>query len=245
MSETSNMTDTFPQATPHGEIQQIFDDVFFVTGSVVMLPGMQVSRNMIILREHGALTLISPLRLSSDGMAQLDQLGRVENIVQLGAYHLGAHNGLDDRFYVERYDAKLWMLEGMAHKAGLKADHILKPGGPMPVCGADLFVYESSSRPEAMVLLNRDGGILISADSLQNWVAVDPYFSEMAGERMTQAGFIRPANIGPEWRRVCQPDASEFAKVTALDFAHLLPSHGVPLLHDAKAQFEKTFADLL
>ena len=29
----------YPPATPHGEIKEIFEDVFFVTGSVVMAPG--------------------------------------------------------------------------------------------------------------------------------------------------------------------------------------------------------------
>lgn len=77
----------FPAQTPHSEIQEIFPDVFFVTGSVDMMPGIRISRSMTILRDGDALTLISPIRLDEAGLKALDALGRVENIVKLGAYH--------------------------------------------------------------------------------------------------------------------------------------------------------------
>ncbi len=236
------MQSDFPAATPHGEIRQIFEDVFTVTGSVMMAPEMQISRNMIILREGDALTLISTVRLNEEGLKALDALGRVENIVKLGAYHLGAHNGLDDPFYAHRYAPKLWALGGMEHRNGLETTHILRPGGDMPVGQASLFTYDSSKMPEGMLLLHKEGGILVSADSLQNWAEVDAFFSESAATRMQQAGFIQPANIGPEWLRVCQPEPQEFANVAELDFVHLMPSHGTPILNTAKEEFKHTFS---
>jgi len=238
------MSNSFPPATAHGEIREIFEDVFFVTGSVLMVPGMQLSRNMIILREGDELTLVSTVRLDEEGLKSLDALGQVKNIVKLGAYHLGAHNGLDDPFYVDRYSAKLWALEGMAHNAGFQTTNLLRTGEEMPVRDASLFVYESSKMPEGMLLLEKNNGILIAADSLQNWAKTDEYFSELAATRLTQAGFIKPANIGPEWLRTCQPQPADFAKVLQLEFAHLLPSHGSPILKEAKAQFTHTFRTL-
>jgi hypothetical protein len=239
------MSTDFPKATPHGEIREIFEDVFTVTGSVMMVPQVQISRNMIILREGEALTLISTIRLNEEGLAALDALGRVENIVKLGAYHLGVHNGLDDPFYVDRYGADLWALDGMEHRDGLKTTHILRPGGDMPVSQSSLFTYESSNMPEGMLLVHKEGGLLISADSLQNWAVADEFFSEVAATRMQQAGFIQPANIGPEWLRVCQPEPQEFAKVVELDFAHLLPSHGSPILNTANEEFKAAFTKQL
>ena len=231
----------FPSATPHGEITEVFPDVFHVTGSVDMAPGMRISRAMTILRDRDALTLISPIRLSDEGLAALDELGRVENIVKLGGYHLGAQNGLDDPFYVDRYGAKLWALDGMEHKGGLTPDHLLRMGGEFPVPGLSLFTYETSKLPESMFLLDRDGGILITADSLQNWTEPDVFFSDIAAERMGQAGFFKPANVGPEWLRFCAPDPREFDRVAALNFQHLLPSHGTPLLHRANEALRETF----
>ncbi|WP_166415997.1 hypothetical protein [Cochlodiniinecator piscidefendens] len=235
------MSYVFPAATAHTQIAEVFPDIFHVVGSVEMMPGMQISRSMTVLRREGALTLISPIRLSDEGLSQLEQLGRIENIVKLGGYHLGAQNGLDDPFYIDRYGAKLWALEGMEHKGGLVADHILRVGGEMPSDELTLFTYDSSKLPEAMFLLAREGGILITADSLQNWTAPDQFFSDIAAERMGQAGFFKPANIGPEWFRVCEPNRTDFDRVAALEFSHLLPSHGTPLLHDAKQQLMATF----
>lgn len=232
----------FPPATPHGEIAEIFPNVFHVTGSVDMVPGMRISRAMTILREGDALTLISSIRLSEDGLNRLDALGKVENIVKLGGYHLGAQNGLDDPFYTGRYGAQLWALAGMEQKGGLSPDHILQVGGEMPVLDLSLFAYETSNLPEAMFLLDREGGILITADSLQNWAEPDAFFSEIAAKRMDRAGFFKPANIGPEWLRFCAPDPHEFHRVEALNFQHLLPSHGTPLLHRAKAALSETFS---
>jgi len=241
-NEGNKMQSDFPAATPHGEIRQIFEDVFIVTGSVMMAPEVQISRNMIILREGEALTLISTVRLNDKGLRALDALGRVKNIVKLGAYHLGVHNGLDDPFYADRYVPNVWALDGMEHRDGLTTSHVPRPGGDMPVTQASLFTYHSSTMPEGMLLLHRDGGILISADSLQNWAEVDEFFSENAAIRMQQAGFIQPANVGPEWLRVCQPEPQEFARVAELEFTHLLPSHGTPILNTAKEEFITTFA---
>ncbi|WP_294228398.1 hypothetical protein [uncultured Shimia sp.] len=235
------MSCNFPPATPHGEIREVFPDIFHVAGSVDMVPGMRISRAMTVLRDKGKLTLISPIRLSDDGLAALDALGQVTSIVKLGGYHLGAQNGLDDAFYVDRYGAKLWALADMEHKDGLVSDQILQVDGEMPCPDMSLFSYETSELPEGMFLIARSGGILITADSLQNWTGPDQFFGEVAAQRMAQAGFFKPANIGPEWLRFCAPDPREFDRVAALDFQHLLPSHGTPLLSTAKEALLTTF----
>ena len=142
------MSYNFPPATPHGEIREVFSDIFHVTGSVDMVPGMRISRAMTLLRDKGKLTLISPIRLSNDGLAALDALGQVTNIVKLGGYHLGAQNGLDDAFYVDRYGAKFWALADMEHKDGLIPDHFLQVGTDMParICRSSPMRHQSCQR---------------------------------------------------------------------------------------------------
>lgn len=133
----------------------------------------------------------------------------------------------------------------MEHRDGLKTTHILRPSGDMLISQASLFTYDSSKMPEGMLLLHREGGILLSADSLQNWAEVDEFFSEFAAGRMQQPGFIQPANIGPDWLRVRQQEPEEFAKVAELEFAHLMPSHGTPILKSAKEELKSpTGADV-
>ncbi len=238
------MSSVYPAASVHGEIQQIFENIFFVPGSIIMAPGFQISRNMIIVRAGKELTLISSVRLNEDGLRALDKLGEVKHVVKLGGYHLGNHNGIDDAFYVNRYQAKLWAMAGMEHSGNLETSYLLKEDGALPFNGASFFSYHTSSMAEGLILIEQEGGILISADSLQNWQQGDPLFSEAAATRMQSLGFMRNANVGPEWRRMCEPKAEDFVRVKNLNFQHLLPSHGNPILNSAKQQFSATFKEL-
>jgi hypothetical protein len=52
-------------------------------------------------------------------------------------------------------------------------------------------------------------------------------------------GFGGEARIGPGWRRVCEPKdgggfRSDFERLLALPFRHLVPAHGHPLRDTAK-----------
>ena len=230
---------TFLPALPHGEIEEIFPDVFFVTGTSRPTFGgqsWQFSRNMTIVREAGALTLINTVRLDDDGLQRLEALGKVKQIVKLGAFH-----GMDDAFYRDRYGARQWALPRMEHEGGHGTDEELR-GERMPLDRCSHFAFETSAKPEGLLILDRDGGVVVSCDSLQNWVEADRYFSEDSAQKMSTFGFIRPANIGPGWRQACAPKADDFARLKKLAFRHLLPAHGKPVLDKAHDQFSQTFA---
>ena len=71
---------------PHGEIEEVFPDVFFVTGTTRPDFGggpMQFSRNMTIVRDNGDLSLVNTVRLNEAGLARLDSLGRVANVIRI------------------------------------------------------------------------------------------------------------------------------------------------------------------
>jgi len=229
----------FKDPMPHGEIEQPFDGVFFVTGTTrPKFDGgsWQFSRNMTVVREGESLTLINTVRLDEAGLGQLDELGKVENVVKIGSFH-----GYDDPFYVDRYGAKLWAFEGMTHEGGLTTDAVLEPGRT-PFGGCQVFVFETSKTKEGLLLIEREGGILVSCDALQNWAEVDRFFSDESAKQMTEFGFIQPANIGPGWRRSAEPQKSDFDRVEALPFRHLVSAHGTVLRDDAHAQLSATFA---
>lgn len=78
----------YAKAALHGELSEVFDGVFFATGSVNLIPGMRLSRNMIVVRDSDELTLISAIRLNDDGLARLESLGDVKHVIRLGDYHL-------------------------------------------------------------------------------------------------------------------------------------------------------------
>ncbi len=227
---------------PHGELEEIFPDIYFVTGTTrPIYQGVewQFSRNMTVVRDGAALTLINTVRLDDAGLAALDRLGKVENVVKLGSFH-----GIDDAFYLDRYGATLWALPGMTHERGHVTQRELRAGGDMPLPGCSLFVFETSSAPEGLLLIEREGGILVACDSLQNWAEPDRFFSDESAALMREFGFFRTGNIGPGWRQACNPQQSDFDKVAALPFQHLLSAHGTPLRDTAHQALTATFAEL-
>jgi hypothetical protein len=230
-------------ALPHGPIQEVFSDVFFVTGTMVGMFGgtrWQFSRNMTVVREGDALTLINTVRLDDQGLAALERLGKVVNVVKIGSLH-----GQDDPFYVDRYGAKLWALPGMAHAGGLATRHELAPGGATPFTGCTLFDFRATKLPEGILRLDRDGGILVACDSLQNWLAPDEFFSEESRQTMAQMSFFQQANLGPVWMQANDPQPSDFTRLKEIPFRHALCGHGSPLRDTAReayaARFQQVF----
>jgi hypothetical protein len=235
--------DQLPFALPHDSLSEVFPDVFFVTGmmkTVLMGVPWQFSRNMIVVRDGDALTLINSIRLNETGLAELESLGRVANVVKIGSMH-----GRDDAFYRQRYNVKFWAIAGMTHEHGLMADGQLQPRGKMPFDDCSVFVFRTTKQPEGILNIGRAGGILVSCDSLQNWLAPDRFFSDESRHLMTEMGFFQPANVGPLWMRTNEPQREDFVRLCELSFRHALCGHGEPLRESAKeafaARIEKMF----
>ena len=234
--------DQFPPALPHGELEEIFPNVFFITGTmktVLMGNDWHFSRNMTVVREGDALTLINTVRLNDTGLRQLEALGRVTNIVKIGSMH-----GQDDAFYKSRYGAVLWAILGMEHARDLTTDRELLPGGDMPFAGCSLFSFDTTKRPECILRIDRAGGILVSCNSLQNWIAPDEFFSDQSRKMMTEMGFFQPANVGPLWMKLNEPKREDFVRLRDLPFRHALCGHGVPLRDTAKEAYTNLFRRL-
>lgn len=231
---------SFPHVLAHNAIEQILPDVFFVTGAmetVLMDMDWQFSRNMTIVRDGERLILINSVRLDEDGLSELDRLGKVTDVIRLGALH-----GRDDAFYLDRYQAQYWIMPGLESEQHSSA-RILSHAS-LPLTNASLFSFETSKIPEGVLHLHRDGGILIACDALQNWLQADEHFCPASQERMQQMGFFTPANIGPVWLQAAEPEARDFSRLKTLDFRHALCGHGEPLLDNAKAGFSATFGRL-
>ncbi len=229
----------FPPALSHGDIEEVFPDVFFVSGAMeTVLQDMdwKFSRNMTVVRDGERLIIVNSVRLGEEGLAELERLGRVTDVVRLGSLH-----GRDDPFYVDRYGAEYWAMPGMEHETGLQATSTLTQESPLPISDASLFDFRTTRIPEGILCLDRAGGILIACDALQNWVAPDEYFSDASRELMQQMGFFQPANLGPVWVQRAEPGADDFARLKALSFKHVLCGHGDPLRDTAHQDYCATF----
>jgi hypothetical protein len=231
----------FPPALPHGELRELFPDVFVVTGTIG-IPGpfpVRFSRNMVVVREGERLVLINSVRLTDAGLAALDALGKVTDVLRIAGFH-----GADDAFYADRYGAKVWAIAGQRYTAGFdpRAEEYFRPHvevgatTQLPLEGASLYLF-STKVPEGLLVLARSGGIVVAGDCLQNWKEPDPYFSAVGKVMMRLMGFIKPHNVGPAWLKATKPSARELRGVLELDFDHVLPAHGAPVIGGAKAAY--------
>lgn len=231
----------FPPALPHGPLEEVFPDVFFVSGVMeTVLQGMdwKFSRNMTVVRDGERLIILNSIRLNEAGLAALDRLGKVTDVIRLGALH-----GRDDHFYVDRYNANYWTLPVAGPETGVSNSHTLTPE-TLPISDASLFVFESAQLPEAVIRLARSGGILIACDALQNWHSPDEYFSSESKELMQTMGFFTPANIGPVWLQAATPAVDDFDRLSQLQFQHVLCGHGEPLKDTAAQEYQVSFKQI-
>lgn len=231
---------THPEAWPHGPFEEVFPEVFFVTGAMraeFFGSPWQFGRNMTVVREGDELTLINAVRLGDDGLAQLEALGKIRHVVRLGALH-----GRDDAFYVGRTGAKYWSVAG-APSSGVEVDHTLSSDA-LPISGASVFTFEHTKLPEAILRLDRADGIAIACDALQNWAVPDPFIDDETHARMANLGFFTPANVGPAWMQINEPAPADFARLKAMSFRHALCGHGAPLRDVAQASYHATFKRL-
>jgi hypothetical protein len=214
----------YSPATPHGEIEELFPNLFFVQGSITMGPGVRFNRNMVIVRRGDELTLVSSVRLSGAEESRLESLGRISHVVRIGNFH-----GVDDQYYVDRYGAKFWCQPGSGAYSSPAPDHLLAEGSPLPVEDASLFVFRKTKHPECALLLEQDGGVLVTADSVQHWTNRN-YCNLRAKIMMPILGPKMGTILGPPWRKVMTPDGDsleeDFRRLLDLEFRHHVGAHG-------------------
>ncbi len=244
--------DSYPKALKHGEIRKIFENIFFVTGTTAMkAPApMKFSRNMTIIREGEDLVLVNSVRLGEAGLAQLETLGKIRHVVRLAGFH-----GMDDPFYKNRYKAKVWSVNA-SYTTGFDdppkpqdiyfdADVIIDDSTPLPLANSTLYEFKTSTPGEALLHLQANNGVVISGDCLQNWSEADKYFSWFSKIMMKKKGFIKPHNIGPGWLKIAAPEYQEIVNILELDFEHVLPAHGKPVIGGAKESYRPVINEKL
>jgi len=232
-------------ASPHGKFKELFDGIWFIRGGIKMpmrMP-MRIGRSMTVVRGDEGLALFNSMRLSEEGLKELEALGDVKHVIRLAGFH-----GRDDGFYRDRYGAKVYAVEGQSYtrgvdpkKAGLEPymepDEWLTEESTLPIADARLKVFTTSKPPEALCLVERHGGILIAGDSLQHTPKPDEYTSFLAKLIMKRMGFMKPYNVGPGWLQFAHPTVADVRSVLDLDFDHVLPTHGDAVIGGAKEKY--------
>ena len=234
-----------PKASPHGPFEELFEGIWFVRGGIrlPMLMPMKIGRSMTVVQGVDGLTLFNTMRLSEPGLRQLESLGAVKHVIRLGGFH-----GRDDGFYRERYGATVHALKGQQYVRGLEPnkaarapymepDEWLTETSRLPIAGATLKVFSTSSPPEGLCIIERHGGIVISGDSLQNTPGPDAFYSFAAKLMMKRYGFLKAYNVGPGWLQFASPSRQDVRAILNLEFDHVLPGHGTPVIGGAKEKY--------
>lgn len=229
----------YPPAYPHDQIEILYPGVYLLHGSIRMGPGMRMNRNMVILQNGTDLTLINPVRMNEDGLAALERLGDVKYILRLGDFH-----GLDDVFYLDRYQCEFWAQDGQATYELPQPVRLITAATDSPYPNSEFFIFELATYPEAALLL-KEYGLLITTDSVQyhsDW----SYFSWFTKFAFKLLGFRTGINIGPPWLKRVTPKGgsldSDFKRLLTLDFDSIIAAHGLALKSGAKEALQAEVA---
>ena len=206
--------------------------------------GMRICRSMTVVRDpsSGEVTIISSMRLSEDGMKELEKIGPITNVVRIAFLH-----GADDSFYRERYGARILALKGTYYSRGLSSngsaensyftpDEYFDVDGDLPIPDSKVLVMKTSYHREASVLIQREGGILLSGDYFHNNETLE-WFNLPGRLFMRATRLFRPYNMGVAWVMQMKPSRSELLKLLEIPFEHVLPLHGHPVIGNAKERY--------
>lgn len=221
----------YPPAYHHGDLTQIYPNVYVLYGSIKMGPGMRMNRNMVVCVDQDGLTLINPVRMNEAGLQQLDALGKVVRVMRLGDFH-----GLDDEFYLNRYACEFWAQAGQSTYPDPKPNVVIKSKKPSPIARSEFFIFKASQYPEAVLYMS-EYKLLITTDSVQYYEDWSGFtgFTKFIFKLM---GFKLGLNIGGPWvKRVSKFKGSlkpNFDELLKIDFDALIAAHGKLLERGAK-----------
>jgi hypothetical protein len=222
---------------PHGNVEEIAEDIFMLRGSIKMNPLLRITRNMGIIRNGDELSLINPVRVSAKVEAQIAKLGQIKHVIRLGCFH-----GVDDPYYVEKFGAQMWAQLGGTTYTVPKIDKELDSVAPLPFDNAEIFEFAGTTQPESALLIKRGTGILFTCDAIQNYGDYS-YNNIVAKILMPFIGFPRTTIIGPIWLKYQTPEDEtlepEFRRLLGLKFDRLLAAHGTLLKTGAHAAVER------
>ncbi len=215
----------FPEAREHGTITKVADGVHCVRGTFRMGPGVVIPRTMTVLDTGDGLAVLNSVRMTDEGMAALDALGKVKHLVKLSDSH-----GIDDAFYADRYRPKVWTLPG-AKLEGLASSATLGPEGPIE--GGIVHDFgETAGWREAAYHVPMAGGTLLTCDSLQN--CADTEGASFLGRvTMSMMGFKGGVVVPPMWRKFQKVKGTKvtatFAPIAEKSFDTFISGHGPAL----------------
>lgn len=227
------MEENYATVYPHDPIVEIFENIYLLRGSIKLGFGISMNRNMVIIKQNNELTLINAVRMSEAELEKLEVLGVIKHVIRLGDFH-----GLDDQFYIDRYQVIFWSQSHHVKYPNLFPTKTIQSDAIPPIKNAEFFIFDQATCPEAILYIE-DKKLLITADSIQYW-SDWRYFSFLSKIIMYFMGFRLGLFIGGPWLKRVTPKSgslrSDFKRLLQFDFQHLVAAHGTVLKSTAKEE---------
>jgi len=164
-------------------------------------------------------------------------LGTIKHVFSIGFEH-----GRDDTYYVEKFQATYWSMTGM-NTRGLKFDRIISSKSALPFPDSSVHVLAcgmKAKRPEAVIHIAREGGVLLVCDFLAYHDEPFEYYSTL-GKLLIKQVMGKPGAVLSPWMgSIIKGGATvnmikeDLAATLALGtFDCMLFSHGPPLRPNA------------
>ena len=228
---------TYAPVYPHGEVEEIGQDIFMVRGSIKMNPIVRITRNMVLVREGAEVSLINPVRVNDAVLGQISGLGKISHVIRTGAFH-----GVDDPFYVDTFGATMWAQPGGTTYRTPSIDKEIDESTALPFSRATVVTFKFTKQPECVLHIADGSGLLITCDAIQNYGDYS-YNNLPARILMPFIGFPKETIVGPIWTKLMSTERGsiedDLRQILALEFDRLMSAHGTYLASGAKVAVER------
>jgi len=226
----------YRSVAPHGELEEVAENVYVVMGSHVIAMGLRVGLTMTIIKQGDELTIINANRFNKDVEDQILKLGKIKHIVRLSSMH-----GACDQYFVDKYQPTFWDLPSPEDKLP-KGDKSLEDGTDFPIDGAKVLMMQDLKMPEAVVWIPHAGGTLIAGDIIQNG-RPRPHGSWLGKVFSRGVGFMNGHCGCPPLYRTSVDIGKDmyspnFPRIFELEFENIVSGHGPHQVGGAKEDLQ-------
>ncbi|MEM7467012.1 MAG: hypothetical protein AAF387_09025 [Pseudomonadota bacterium] len=224
---------SYAHVFPHGDVEEIGNNIFMVRGSIKLNPVIRITRNMAVVRNGREISLINPVRVNDRVLKQIANIGEIKHLIRTGALH-----GVDDPYYVDNFGARMWSQPGGTAYTTPKIDVEISADTRLPFDDATAIIFEKTKQPECGLHIADGDGLLLTCDAIQNYGDYS-YNNLLARMMLPFIGFPKKTLVGPIWTKLMTPEGesleSDVRKLLALPFNRLLAAHGTLLTSGAHA----------
>lgn len=228
---------SYPPVYPHGDIEEIGNEIYLVRGSIKMNPIVRITRNMVLIRDSGELSLVNPIRVNDPLLNKICSLGEIKHVIRTGAFH-----GLDDPFYVDKYSAKMWSQTGGTIYTAPPIDIELTTETVLPFANGTIVVFPNTKQPECVLHVADGDGLLVTCDVIQHYGDYS-YNNLPARLLMPFIGFPKTTLVGPLWLKLMTREGqsleADIRQLLNLKFNRLISAHGTYLQSGAHEAVSK------